>query len=130
MAVIEEVHEPTQPQPRYTGPAKPVMMQRRKPAPAPAGSAAAQPGASLAGGLSLADPVGSVQLLLFDRNYWHILAGLLLLGECVLCGLIIRFVSCKLSAGLSSLRAQAAERVASIACRASDLPQACRTTRN
>ena len=99
MAIIEEVYEPPQPQPRYTGPAKPVMKPRMKPTPAVAPAWAASPALSQSG-LSFSDPVGSVQLLLFDKNYWHILAGLLLLGECVLCGLIIKFVPCESPVGL------------------------------
>lgn len=94
MAIIDEYDQSTQlqpqPQPRYTGPAKPILLSSRKAAPPPTAS-------NPAGNLSVADPLGSVHLLLFDRQYWHILAGLLLLGECVMCALIIRFVSCELS---------------------------------
>ncbi len=98
MAVIQEVYEPQAPQPRYTGPAKPVMRSRNKAAPA---AAPASYPAWTGTGLSWSDPIGRVHSLLFDRQHWHILAGLLLLGECILCGLIVKLVGCKSAAFLS-----------------------------
>lgn len=96
MAIIHELDQPANPQPRYTGPAKPVMRTRKKATVAPSLSAPAA-------GLRLSDPVGSVELVLFAREYWPVLAGLLLVGECVLCGLIVKFVGCKLVHLISEL---------------------------